>query len=88
MSLVRKIAKLSHAAVLIGGAAGFAAQWMIFEKGNFSETSGEVFIPMLGQHGIYTTQLLGAAWYAGLTIFAVGLLVWVAAVIIERRTGH
>ena len=42
---------MSHTAALIGGFAGFAAQWLIFEKGNFSETSGEVFIPMLGLWG-------------------------------------
>jgi hypothetical protein len=86
--LVRTIARVSHTAALIGGFAGFAAQWLIFEKGNFSETSGEVFIPMLGQHGIYTTRLLGTAWYVGLTAFSVGLLVWVVTAIIEGRTGH
>lgn len=71
-------------AALVGGALGFVAQWLMFKKGNFSETSGQVFIPMLGEHGIYTSRLLGSLWYVGLTTFSLGNLAWVVAAIVEK----
>jgi hypothetical protein len=64
---------------------GFAAQWAIFDKGNFSETAGPVFIPLLGEHGIYTSTPLGGAWYLGLTLFSLGTLTWAVAWLIERN---
>ena len=84
MRVVKTIARVSSAACLLGGFGGFAAQWLIFKKGNFSETSGTVFIPMLGAHGIYTSRLLGAAWYVGLTLFLVGLLIGLVAELVEE----
>jgi hypothetical protein len=56
---------------------GFIAQWLIFEPGHFSPTSGPVYIP-LGEHGIYTSKALGFTWYLGVALFvicdAVGLI--------------
>lgn len=84
MRVAKAILSLSNIAALVGGALGFVAQWLIFKKGNFSETSGPVFIPMLGEHGIYTTRLLGTLWYVGLTIFFLGILVWAVAALVEK----
>lgn len=85
MSVVRTIEKVSSTAAVLGGFEGFAAQWAIFDQGNFSETAGPVFIPLLGEHGIYTTTLLGAAWYVGLTLFSLGTVTWAIAWLIEER---
>jgi hypothetical protein len=82
--IAKVILRLSNIAALGGGASAFAAQWLIFKKGNFSQTSGQVFVPTLGEHGIYTSRLLGMAWYIGLTIFSVGLLAWVIGALVEK----
>ena len=62
------------AAALSGGVA-FVAQWLIFESGNFSTTGGPVFIPFLGENGIYASRSLGSAWYAGVGLFFLGLVI-------------
>jgi hypothetical protein len=85
VSVLRTIANVSSTAAVLGGFGGFAAQWAIFDKGNSSETAGPVFIPLLGEHGIYTNTLLGGAWYLGLTLFSVGTLTWAVAWLIERN---
>ncbi|MCW3796271.1 hypothetical protein OMW55_00405 [Sphingomonas sp. BN140010] len=85
MSLLRIISKISLAVALTGGCVGLISLWAMFHKGNSSIWIGEVFIPMLGPHGIYTTRLLGTAWYLGGASFLVGGLLWVLAAIIERQ---
>jgi len=74
MNALRIVATVSHAIGIVGGFGGVAAQWVLFRKGNFSEVAGEVFIPFLGQHGVYTSNLIGAAWYGCVGLFLLGLV--------------
>jgi hypothetical protein len=73
VSAIRTLATLSHIVGLIGGFVGFAVQWVMFRPGNFSDSEGAVFIPFLGEHGVYTSVLIGTAWYAGVALFFIGL---------------
>ena len=73
MNALRIAATVSHAIGILGGFGGVAAQWLLFSKGNFSEVAGDVFIPFLGDHGVYTSNLIGAAWYGCVGLFLLGL---------------
>ena len=88
MKVVRKIATVCHSLALIGGFVAFGAQWAIFQKGNFSETSGPFFIPWLGNHGIYTSKVLGTAWNGGLWAFSAGLFLWLLCCVLEEFQGR
>jgi len=85
VSALPTIARLSHAAAVIGGLVGFAAQWALFAPGNFSERAGAVFIPFLGEHGIYTSTLIGIAWYVGAGLLLIGMAVTILCWSLSRR---
>jgi hypothetical protein len=72
MRLFRVVAAVCGTLALIGGIAAFAAQWMILQPGNFSQTAGPYFIRSLGDHGIYTSKMLGTVWTDGLWVFSTG----------------
>ena len=88
VSAVRTIARLSAIVACIGGGCSFTAQWIMFRKGNFSDTDGAVFIPFVGEHGVYTSKLIGAAWYAGLTMFLLGFSGVALCWSLERRRNQ
>jgi len=85
VSALPTIARLSHAAAVMGGLVGFAAQWALLAPGNFSERAGAVFIPFLGEHGIYTSTLIGIAWYVGAGLLLIGLAVTILCWSLSRR---
>ena len=72
----------------LGLVVGFVAQWLIFEPGNFSDVAGPVYIPLLGEHGVYTSRYLRAAWYGGVGLFLVAGLGGLIYRIIVRRRGR
>ena len=81
---IRAVERLVFVLGFGGLVVSFVAQWLIFEPGNFSDSAGPVYIPV-GEHGIYTSQSLGIAWYGGIALFLtldVGTLIWRA---IKRR---
>ena len=80
----RTAARLSASLGVVGGFVGFAAQWALFREGNFSGKGGRVFIPFLGKDGVYTSTLIGTAWYTGVLL----LLVGIAASAIFRSLGR
>ena len=75
-------AKVAFWVAILGGFGGFASQWLLFEPGNFSYTKGEVFIPLLGEHGIYTSRALGLSWYGCTALCVIGLI---SSMILDRR---
>ena len=85
MNALRIAATVSHAIGVVGGFGGVAAQWVLFRKGNFSEVAGDVFIPFLGQHGVYTSNSIGAAWYGSVGLFLLGLAGTALCWRLERR---
>jgi hypothetical protein len=87
MKIRRAIELFAGAASLTGGLLDFVTQGRIFEKGNFSEITGAVFIPFLGEHGIYTSRALGTAWYTGLLLFLGGIVGLALSSALRRRHG-
>jgi hypothetical protein len=85
VSTLRMISTLSHAVGMVGLLGGFAAQWLLFRRGNFSDTQGAVFIPFLGEHGVYTSKLIGIAWYGGIILFLIGFAGSALCWSLERR---
>jgi hypothetical protein len=79
------ISRISLALALVGGCLGFASLWAMFHDGNSSIWVGEVFVPMLGRHGIYTTRLLGTTLYLGPSLVLLGGFLWVVTAIINGR---
>jgi hypothetical protein len=49
---------------------------------------GEGFIPTLSPSGLYTTRLLGTAWYLGVSSFLLGGLIWVVTAIVNRQASR
>lgn len=70
MHIPRMVRWLAEFAGLLGLAMSLIDEWYIFHTGNFSWTSGAIYIPVAA-HGIYTTPTLGAIWYAGLVAFVI-----------------
>jgi hypothetical protein len=85
VSAIRTLARLSHTIGIAGGFLGFAAQWVMFRPGNFSESQGAVFILFLGEHGVYTSSAIGIAWYVGIALFVIGLGGTAICWILEQR---
>lgn len=85
MNSLRTVATVSHAIGIVGGFGGVAAQWVLFRKGNFLDLAGDVFIPFLGQHGVYASKFIGAAWYGCVGLFLLGLAGTALSWSLERR---
>jgi hypothetical protein len=82
---LRAIATLSHTVGFLGLVVAGVAQWIFFQEGNFSEVAGAVFIPFLGEHGIYTSKPLGIAWYTGVVLFILGFAATALCWSLEKR---
>jgi hypothetical protein len=86
--IVRLLRKVSLNLVLIGGGVGLSSLLAILIARHSSIWVGEGFIPTLGPSGLYTTRLLGTAWYLGVSSFLLGGLIWVVTAIVNRQASR
>jgi hypothetical protein len=60
--LVRAIQKCAGVIAFPVGLAGFCVQWLMFNE-HPTAAAAKIFIPFLGEHGVYVSRGYGIAWY-------------------------
>jgi len=79
-----KLQKLFGGLAFLSMGAGFMVQWMMLPPDTKRCCAGQMFIPELGDHGVYVRYGFGMAWRASIIIAAVSLAIAAVMEIADR----
>lgn len=80
---MQKLLSVLFVVVWFGSAiAGFVAKWIMFDGSNYDTPgSNKVFVPSLGEHGVYVSRISGTVYNISVPVFwascVVGILLFI-----------